>query len=65
MVKVNLGNLLAFRFLNVKVEARSLLLFIVGVCWILVFPSERFNKRTYISENALLPGQVRHSEDRA
>lgn len=26
--------------------------------WILILPYEGYNKRTYISENALLPGQV-------
>ncbi|CAG8486788.1 16795_t:CDS:10 [Acaulospora morrowiae] len=30
----------------------------VGVCWLFVFPLEQYSKHTYISENALLPGQV-------
>ncbi|CAJ0872283.1 3851_t:CDS:10 [Entrophospora sp. SA101] len=34
------------------------LLFIIGICWFFVFPLEKYNKHTYISENALLPGQV-------
>lgn len=36
----------------------SILLFIVGIAWILILPYDGYNKRTYISENALLPGQV-------
>lgn len=36
----------------------SILLFVVGVVWLLVLPYDGYNKRTYISENALLPGQV-------
>ncbi|KAJ8655462.1 hypothetical protein O0I10_008956 [Lichtheimia ornata] len=36
----------------------SLLLFFVGIGWILLFPLQEFNRRTYISENALLPGQA-------
>ncbi|KAF0447035.1 Gaa1-domain-containing protein [Gigaspora margarita] len=34
------------------------LLFLVGVGWLFIFPSEKYSKNTYISENALLPGQV-------
>ncbi|CAG8558496.1 12704_t:CDS:10 [Funneliformis caledonium] len=34
------------------------LLFAVGICWLFIFPSEQYHKNTYISENALLPGQV-------
>lgn len=37
---------------------KSILLFFVAVGWILILPYEGYNKRTYISENALLPGQV-------
>ncbi|GAA5811384.1 hypothetical protein MFLAVUS_004819 [Mucor flavus] len=36
----------------------SILLFFVAVGWILILPYEGYNKRTYISENALLPGQA-------
>jgi glycosylphosphatidylinositol transamidase len=31
---------------------------IVGIAWLLVLPLEEYSRRTYISENALLPGQV-------
>ncbi|KAI9316456.1 Gaa1-like protein [Dichotomocladium elegans] len=36
----------------------SLGLFLIGIVWMLLLPYEGFNRRTYISENALLPGQV-------
>ncbi|XDG04924.1 hypothetical protein ABKA04_004539 [Annulohypoxylon sp. FPYF3050] len=36
----------------------SLLCIIVGVVWLLVLPLDQYSRRTYISENALLPGQV-------
>ncbi|KAI7859114.1 Gaa1-like protein [Circinella umbellata] len=36
----------------------SILLFFIGIAWILILPYQDFNKKTYISENALLPGQV-------
>ncbi|KAI0165084.1 GPI transamidase component GAA1 [Hypoxylon sp. FL1284] len=36
----------------------SLLCIIVGVIWLLVLPLDEYSRRTYISENALLPGQV-------
>ncbi|KAI8384158.1 Gaa1-like protein [Blakeslea trispora] len=36
----------------------SVLLFIIGLVWILLLPYDGYNKRTYISENALLPGQT-------
>ncbi|PGH26618.1 hypothetical protein AJ80_01747 [Polytolypa hystricis UAMH7299] len=36
----------------------SALLVIVGVIWVLVLPLNEYSRRTYISENALLPGQV-------
>ncbi|KAG2203760.1 hypothetical protein INT47_012693, partial [Mucor saturninus] len=36
----------------------SLIIFFVAVGWILVLPYQDYNKRTYISENALLPGQA-------
>jgi GPI-anchor transamidase subunit GAA1 len=36
----------------------SLPCIIVGVAWLLLLPLDRYSRRTYISENALLPGQV-------
>ncbi|OTA89331.1 hypothetical protein M434DRAFT_398668 [Hypoxylon sp. CO27-5] len=36
----------------------SLLCIIVGVVWLLMLPLDNYSRRTYISENALLPGQV-------
>lgn len=36
----------------------SLLCIVVGVVWLLVLPLDEYSRRTYISENALLPGQV-------
>ncbi|KAI0127963.1 Gaa1-like protein [Xylariales sp. AK1849] len=36
----------------------SLLLIIVGVTWLFMLPLDGYSRRTYISENALLPGQV-------
>lgn len=36
----------------------SLLCIIVGVAWLLMLPQNEYSRRTYISENALLPGQV-------
>ncbi|KAI1809158.1 Glycosylphosphatidylinositol:protein transamidase, GAA1 component [Poronia punctata] len=36
----------------------SLLCIIVGVAWLLLLPLDDYSRRTYISENALLPGQV-------
>ncbi|KAL9110127.1 MAG: hypothetical protein Q9227_005321 [Pyrenula ochraceoflavens] len=36
----------------------SALCILVGVAWILLLPLDRNSRRTYISENALLPGQV-------
>lgn len=42
----------------------SFILFIMAVGWILVLPYEEYNKRTYISENALLPGQVKLKKKR-
>ncbi|KAF7725040.1 inositol polyphosphate 5-phosphatase [Apophysomyces ossiformis] len=36
----------------------SIALFIIAVAWILILPYEEYSKRTYISENALLPAQV-------
>ncbi|CAJ2508826.1 Uu.00g138520.m01.CDS01 [Anthostomella pinea] len=36
----------------------SLLCIVVGVAWLLMLPLDDYSRRTYISENALLPGQV-------
>jgi glycosylphosphatidylinositol transamidase len=36
----------------------SFLCIIIGVAWLLVLPLDNYSRRTYISENALLPGQV-------
>ncbi|KAL4892665.1 Gaa1-like protein [Aspergillus ambiguus] len=36
----------------------SLLCIVSGVVWLLLLPLDEYSRRTYISENALLPGQV-------
>lgn len=36
----------------------SALLILVGVAWLLVLPLNEYSRATYVSENALLPGQV-------
>jgi len=36
----------------------SFLCIVIGVAWLLVLPLDNYSRRTYISENALLPGQV-------
>jgi len=36
----------------------SLLCIIVGVTWLFLLPLDEYSRKTYISENALLPGQV-------
>ncbi|KAK3376016.1 GPI transamidase-like protein [Lasiosphaeria ovina] len=36
----------------------SLLCILVGVVWLFLLPLDDYSRRTYISENALLPGQV-------
>lgn len=36
----------------------SLLCILVGVTWLFLLPLDQYSRRTYISENALLPGQV-------
>ncbi|KAB5526300.1 Gaa1-like protein [Coniochaeta sp. 2T2.1] len=36
----------------------SLLCILVGAVWLLLLPLDNYSRRTYISENALLPGQV-------
>ncbi|KAG5930558.1 hypothetical protein E4U42_006646 [Claviceps africana] len=36
----------------------SFLCVLIGVAWLILLPLDRYSRRTYISENALLPGQV-------
>jgi glycosylphosphatidylinositol transamidase len=36
----------------------SFLCIVIGVAWLLVLPLNDYSRKTYISENALLPGQV-------
>lgn len=36
----------------------SLFCIVVGLAWLLVLPLDQYSRHTYISENALLPGQV-------
>ncbi|KAG6037839.1 hypothetical protein E4U41_004691 [Claviceps citrina] len=36
----------------------SLLCILIGLAWLILLPLERYSRGTYISENALLPGQV-------
>lgn len=36
----------------------SLICIIIGVAWLFLLPQNDYSRRTYISENALLPGQV-------
>ncbi|KAF1838007.1 Glycosylphosphatidylinositol:protein transamidase, GAA1 component [Decorospora gaudefroyi] len=36
----------------------SALCVIIGIGWLLVLPLDEYSRRTYISENAILPGQV-------
>jgi glycosylphosphatidylinositol transamidase len=36
----------------------SFLCVIIGIAWLLVLPLNDYSRNTYISENALLPGQV-------
>lgn len=36
----------------------SLLCILVGVAWLFLLPLDQYSRKTYISENALLPGQV-------
>jgi len=31
---------------------------VIGIAWLLVLPLNEYSRRTYVSENALLPGQV-------
>lgn len=36
----------------------SALCVVIGVVWLLLLPRTEYSRQTYISENALLPGQV-------
>ena len=36
----------------------SLLCIVIGVAWLLLLPLDQYSRRTYVSENAILPGQV-------
>ena len=36
----------------------SIACIVVGITWLFLLPLDRYSRRTYISENALLPGQV-------
>lgn len=36
----------------------SILCILIGVVWLLLLPLNEYSRHTYISENALLPGQV-------
>ena len=36
----------------------SILCVLVGIVWLFLLPLDDYSRRTYISENALLPGQV-------
>ena len=36
----------------------SALCILIGVVWLLLLPLDEYSRHTYISENALLPGQV-------
>ncbi|CAG8434789.1 11747_t:CDS:10 [Ambispora gerdemannii] len=46
------------RTLKLWIPHLRYLLFAIGVGWLFILPSNEYNKYTYISENALLPGQV-------
>ncbi|KAL1919069.1 uncharacterized protein VTP21DRAFT_2450 [Calcarisporiella thermophila] len=45
-------------FLKQWIPKLSFILFIIALFWILLFPYHRYSRGTYVSENALLPGQV-------
>jgi GPI-anchor transamidase subunit GAA1 len=36
----------------------SILCVLIGIIWLLLIPLNQYSRNTYISENALLPGQV-------
>jgi hypothetical protein len=43
---------------NYLVDILRSLCILVGLGWLFVLPLDEFSRRSYISENALLPGQV-------
>jgi hypothetical protein len=45
------------RLLNYSPHVSALCI-VVGVVWLLLLPLNNYSRQTYISENALLPGQV-------
>ncbi|OLL22817.1 GPI transamidase component GAA1 [Neolecta irregularis DAH-3] len=51
------GELFVQQYLRYYSSLRILLV-LLGVGWLLLLPLEKVNQRTYIDENALLPGQV-------
>ena len=53
----NLRNNPHFLFVRLP-NVLSLLCIVVGVVWLLLLPLNDYSRQTYISENALLPGQV-------
>lgn len=53
----NLGNNPHLLFVRVP-SFLSFVCVVVGVIWLLLLPLDEYSRQTYISENALLPGQV-------
>jgi hypothetical protein len=53
----NLRNKPDFLFVRLP-NILSLICIVVGVVWLLLLPLNDYSRNTYISENALLPGQV-------
>ena len=50
---------LTFAFLyNYMTDILRALSILVGLGWLFVLPLDEYSRRSYISENALLPGQV-------
>ncbi|KAI8079719.1 Gaa1-like protein, partial [Halteromyces radiatus] len=47
-----------YNLINKYITPFCILLFLIGSCWLLLLPYDGYSKQTYISENALLPGQV-------
>ncbi|KAI8997337.1 Gaa1-like protein [Pilobolus umbonatus] len=58
VLRYSISYLKMYLSLNKNIHFISCLLFIIGIGWLLLLPYEHYNKRTYISENALLPGQA-------
>ncbi|RUS22965.1 Gaa1-like protein [Endogone sp. FLAS-F59071] len=44
--------------LNTWVPRLSVALYFVALAWLLLLPYDQYNKKTYMSENALLPAQI-------